>query len=91
LDREAFISTLTCFPHLSSSNPSSMVYQLLWDCFVPVDYTSGFVFFFRYASMSLVVMFFHEYHTYLLHHDYWLWKNKSEAFDPSWLERWFIG
>jgi hypothetical protein len=75
LDREAFISTLTHFPHLSSSDPSSMVYQLLWDCFVPDDFANGFVFFFRYASMSFVVMFLHQYHVYLLHHDYYLQKN----------------
>ncbi len=29
LDKKAFISTLTCSPYLSSSGPSSMVYELL--------------------------------------------------------------
>jgi hypothetical protein len=48
------------------------------------------IFFLRYANTSFVVMFLHHYHTCLLDHDYWLWKNKLEAFDPSWLERWFI-
>jgi hypothetical protein len=62
LDREAFISTLTRFPHLSSSDPSSMVYQLLWDCFVLDDFANGFVSFLRYASTSFVVMFLHQYH-----------------------------
>jgi hypothetical protein len=46
LDREAFIYALTCSPHLSSNGPLGMVYELLQDCFVPDDFTSGFVFFF---------------------------------------------
>jgi hypothetical protein len=36
-------------------------------------------------------MFFNQYHVCLLHCDNWLWRNKLEVFDPSWLERWFIG
>jgi hypothetical protein len=47
LDKKTFISILTCFPHLSSSNPSGMVYELLQDCFVPDDSTSGFDLFFE--------------------------------------------
>ncbi len=31
LDKEAFISTLTYSPYLSSRGPSGMVYELLWD------------------------------------------------------------
>ncbi len=58
-DRDAFISTLTSFPRLSSNSPSNMVYQFLQDYFVLDDSISGFVDFFRYANMSLVVMFFH--------------------------------
>jgi hypothetical protein len=59
LDREAFISTLTHSSCLSSNSPSNMVYQFLQDYFVLDDSISGFVDFFRYANMSLVVMFFH--------------------------------
>jgi len=33
------------FPHLSSSSPLGMVYELLWDYFDPNDFTSGFDFF----------------------------------------------
>jgi hypothetical protein len=33
--------------YLSSSGPSDMVYELLWDYFVPNDSTSGFNFFFK--------------------------------------------
>jgi hypothetical protein len=47
LDRETFISTLTRSPHLSSDDPLGMVYELLWDCFVPNDYVNGFDFFFE--------------------------------------------
>jgi len=46
LDREAFISTLTHFPPLSSSGPSSMVRELLQNCFVPNDSANGFDLFF---------------------------------------------
>jgi hypothetical protein len=42
LDRKAFIFSLTCFPRLSSSSPSSMVYELLHDYFVPSDFANGF-------------------------------------------------
>jgi len=62
LDKKIFIFTLTCFPHLSSNDPSSMVYELLWDCFDPNDFANGFDFFFKHVGTSLVVMFFHQYH-----------------------------
>jgi len=42
LDRKTFICILTHFPHLSSNNPSGMVYELLRDYFVPNDSTNGF-------------------------------------------------
>ncbi len=48
------------------------------------------IFFKKYVGTLLMVMFFHKYHTYLLHCDYWFWKNNLEAFDPSPLERSFI-
>ncbi len=82
LDREAFIYALTCFPRLSSSGPSAMVYELLQDCFVPNDFVSGFNFFLKYLGTLFVVMLFHQYHICLLHHNYWLWKNKLKAFNP---------
>jgi hypothetical protein len=45
LDIKAFISTLTCSPHLSSGGLLSMVYKLLRDYFVPYDFANGFDFF----------------------------------------------
>jgi hypothetical protein len=42
LDRKAFIFALMCSPSLSFGNPSGMVYELLQDCFVLDDSTSGF-------------------------------------------------
>ncbi len=42
LDKEAFIFALTHSPHLSSNNPSGMVYELLRDCFVPNHFVNGF-------------------------------------------------
>ncbi len=91
LDKEAFIFTLTHSPHLSFDGPSGVVFELWRDCFVPDDSIGGFDFFLRYVGTSLVVMFFNQYHVCLLHCDNWLWRNKLEVFDPSWLERWFIG
>jgi hypothetical protein len=49
------------------------------------------IYFLRYVGTSFMVMFFHQYHTCSLHHDYWLWKNKPKVFNPLRLERWFIG
>jgi hypothetical protein len=83
LDIEAFISTLTHSPPLSFGGSLSMVYELLRNCFVFDDSTNGFEFFFRYADTSFMVMFFHQYHACLLHHDYWFWKNKLKTFDLS--------
>jgi hypothetical protein len=42
LDKEAFIFALTHFPCLSSKSFSSMVYELLHDCFDPNGSISGF-------------------------------------------------
>jgi hypothetical protein len=36
--------------------------------------------FLRYVGTLFVVMFLHQYHTYLLHYDYWLWINKLGVF-----------
>ncbi len=47
LNWEAFICTLASSPHLSSSGPSGMVYELLWYCFVLHDFTNGFDLFFK--------------------------------------------
>ncbi len=47
-------------------------------------------FFSKYESTLFVIMFFHEYHVYLLHHNYCLWINKSKMFNPLWFDRWFI-
>jgi hypothetical protein len=47
LDWETFVSNLVHSSHLSSIGPSSMVYELLRDCFVPNDFTSGFDLFFE--------------------------------------------
>jgi hypothetical protein len=59
LNREAFVYALTCSPHLSFSDPLSMVYELLRDCFVPNDSINGFDVFLRYASTLLMVMCLH--------------------------------
>jgi len=83
LDGEAFIYALTCSPHLSSNGPLGMVYELLQDCFVPDDFTSGFVFFKKNSGTLFVVTFFHQYHVCLLHCNYWLWRNKPKTFNPS--------
>jgi hypothetical protein len=88
LDRKAFIYTLTHSPPLSFGCPSSMVYELLENCFVFSDSVSGFDFFLRCANTLLVVMFFHQYHAYLLHRDFWFWRNKLKALDPSQFEKW---
>ncbi len=45
LNREAFISILACSLCLSFSGPSSIVYELLRYCFVPITFASGFEFF----------------------------------------------
>jgi len=42
LDKKAFIFIVACFPCLSYDGLSNMVYELLQDCFVPNDSTSGF-------------------------------------------------
>jgi hypothetical protein len=42
LDKTTFIYALTCSPHLSFSDPLSMVYELLQDYFVFDDSISGF-------------------------------------------------
>ncbi len=60
-NRKTFIFVLTHFTHLSFGSPSSMVYELLWDCFVPNDFIGVFEFFLTYVSTSLMVMFFHQY------------------------------
>jgi hypothetical protein len=41
-----FIFSLACSPHLSSNNPSGMVYELLWYYFIPKYSTNGFEFIF---------------------------------------------
>jgi hypothetical protein len=45
LDRKALIYVLTCFSRLSSDDPLGLVYELLWDYFVPNDYATNFDFF----------------------------------------------
>ncbi len=47
LDKKAFIYMLPCFPRLSFNNPSSMVYELLKDCFVLDNYGNDFDIFFE--------------------------------------------
>jgi len=79
LDRETFIYALTCSPHLSFGNPSSMVYGFLCDCFVLDDFTNGFDFFWRYVGILLVVIFLHQYHARLLHCNYWFWRKRTEG------------
>jgi hypothetical protein len=46
LDRKTFIFALMHSPSLSFGDPSGMVYELLLDCFVHDDSTSGFDLFF---------------------------------------------
>jgi hypothetical protein len=47
LDQKTFIFALACSPCLSSSGPSSMVYDLLQKYFVPDDFASDFNLFFK--------------------------------------------
>jgi hypothetical protein len=42
LDKKAFIFIVACFPCLSFNGLLNMVYELLQDCFVPNDSTTGF-------------------------------------------------
>ncbi len=79
LHRKTLIFTFTCFPSFSSSVVSSMVYELLPNCFVLNDFASGFDFFLEickahrsWSCSSISIM---------------LWKNKLEVFDPSQLKR----
>jgi hypothetical protein len=46
LSQKAFNFTLAHSPHFSSNGPSSMVYELLQNCFVPNDFSNGFDHFF---------------------------------------------
>ncbi len=82
LDRETFIYALTCSPHLSFGNPSSMVYGFLCDWFVLDDFISGFDFFWRYVGILLVVIFLHQYHAYLMHYNYWFCRKRVEGVWP---------
>ncbi len=43
LDTNAFIFALACSSRLSFDGPSSMVYELLQDCFVPDDFANGLI------------------------------------------------
>ncbi len=61
LNWEAFIFVLTCSPCFFSNGPSSMVYELLWDCFVPNVSVSGLTSFSRYVGTLLKVMFHLQY------------------------------
>jgi hypothetical protein len=56
-----------------------MVYEFLQDCFVLDEFISGFDFFLKYVGISLVVIFFHQYHAYLLHCNYWFWTKQAEG------------
>jgi hypothetical protein len=47
LNWEAFVFTVAHSPWFSSDGLSSMVYELLWDCFVPNDFANGFELFFE--------------------------------------------
>jgi hypothetical protein len=44
LDKKTFIFSLACSSRLSFDGPSSMVYELLQDCFIPDDFANGFDF-----------------------------------------------
>jgi hypothetical protein len=46
-NQKTFISVLVCSPHFSSSGPSSMVYELFQNYFVPNDSTNGFDLYFE--------------------------------------------
>jgi hypothetical protein len=46
-NQKTFISILACSPHFSFGGPSSMVYELLQNYFVPNDSMSGFNLFFE--------------------------------------------
>jgi hypothetical protein len=82
LDRDAFIFALTCSPHFSFDGPLGMVYEFLQDCFVLNDYANGFDIFFEICG-HIAHNHVPQSISHLLHHDYSLWKNKLEAFDPS--------
>jgi hypothetical protein len=70
LNRKTFIFTLAHSPHLSSSGPSSMVYELLQDYSIPKDSTNGFDLFFEYVDTLFMVMFPHLCCFSLWHHAY---------------------
>jgi hypothetical protein len=42
LGQEAFVYVLVCSPRFSYNGPLHMLYELLWDCFVPNDFVNGF-------------------------------------------------
>ncbi len=60
LNREAFISTLTCLPCCSFDDPLGMVYEFLWDYFVLDDFANGFNLFLKYVGTSFMVIFLHQ-------------------------------
>jgi len=74
--------------NFQSSDLLGMVYEFLWDCFVPYDFTSGFAFLLRYVGTLFMVMFPHLYHVCLWYYDC---RNKSTTFNLTQLERWPIG
>ncbi len=80
--KKTFIFVLTRSSHLSSSGPSSMVYNFCNVVLSLMTMLISLILFLKYASTSFVVMFLHQYHAYLLHCDKWLWKNKLKVFDP---------
>lgn len=69
LNQDAFVFALAHWPHLSTSCLSAMVYELLWDCFVPDDLEVASTSFSKYEGTLLKVIFHFQYHVYFLHFD----------------------
>jgi len=67
LNQNAFNFALVRSPHFSFDGPSSMVYELLQNCFVPNVSTSGFNLFLRYVGTLLKVMFHFQYPNFFFH------------------------
>jgi len=87
LDKETFIYVLMHSPLLSSNGPSIWCMNFSDIVLSLMTLLVALIFFLKYVNTLLMVMFLHQYHAYLLQHDYWIEENKLKAFNPSWLER----
>ncbi len=90
MDRKTFIYTLTHSPCLSSNSPLILVYELLQDYFILDDYINDFDLIFEIFE-HITCGHVPPLVSHLLVASRLLTlEKKSEAFDPLWLEMWFI-